>query len=54
MAVPWWVYLITLVMIGFGVVLHFLPVYLAKLEAQDKQRREQLKAEREKADGTMQ
>ena len=42
MSVPWWVYLMGVVMVGFGVVLHMLPSYLAKLEAQDKRRREEL------------
>lgn len=47
MSIPWWVYLMGVVMVGFGVAIHFLPVFLARLEAQDKKRREELKALRE-------
>jgi hypothetical protein len=42
-AIPWWVYLIGVVTVLFGVALHLLPSYLAKLEAQDKRRREELR-----------
>ncbi|MEJ2124799.1 MAG: hypothetical protein P8Y47_08305 [Alphaproteobacteria bacterium] len=48
MAVPWWVYLIIVVTIGFFVAIHFAPVFLARLEAQDKKRREEVMARRER------
>jgi hypothetical protein len=47
MAIPWWVYLIIIATIGFFVAIHFAPVFLARLEAQDKKRREEVKARRE-------
>ena len=40
MAIPWWVYLMGVVVVGFGVALHMLPGFLAKLEAEDRRRRE--------------
>jgi hypothetical protein len=40
MSIPWWVYLMGVVTVGFGVALHMLPGFLARLEAQDRQRRE--------------
>lgn len=53
MSVPWWVYLMGVVMVGFGVALHMLPSFLAKLEAEDKRRREarMVRAESESRDG---
>ena len=42
MAIPWWVYLIIVATIGFFVAIHFAPVFLARLEAQDKKRREEM------------
>jgi hypothetical protein len=50
MSIPWWVYLMGIVMVGFGVMIHFLPVFLARLEAQDKQRREAAIAKRQDAE----
>jgi hypothetical protein len=47
MAIPWWVYLMGLAMVGFGAAIHFAPVFLARLEAQDKKRREEAMARRE-------
>jgi hypothetical protein len=40
MSIPWWVYLIGVLMVGFGVAIHLAPVFLAKLEEQDRLRRE--------------
>jgi hypothetical protein len=48
--IPWWVYLITVVMVVFGAALHMLPSYLAKLDARDRQRREEARAARETED----
>jgi hypothetical protein len=47
MSVPWWVYLMGVVMVGFGVALHMLPSFLARLEAEDKRRREAIMARKE-------
>jgi hypothetical protein len=47
MEIPWWVYLMVLVVIAFAIGIHMLPGYLAKLEAQDKARREALKAKQD-------
>lgn len=52
MTIPWWVYLITVVMVLFGAALHMLPSFLAKLEAQDRQRREEAEAVRKKDEDT--
>ena len=41
MSIPWWVYLMGVVVIGFAGALHMLPSYLARLDAQNKKRREQ-------------
>jgi hypothetical protein len=51
MAIPWWVYLIIIATIGFFVAIHFAPVFLARLEAQDKMRREEVMARREQESG---
>lgn len=40
MSIPWWVYLIGVAIIGFAIVIHMLPSYLARLDAQNKKRRE--------------
>lgn len=44
MSIPWWVYLIGVLMVGFGVAIHFAPTFLAKLEEQDRLRREAAEA----------
>ena len=51
MSIPWWVYLVSLIMIVFGVAIHFAPSFLARLEAQDRLRREELMAIRENEEG---
>ncbi len=54
MAIPWWVYLMGVVVAGFGVALHMLPSFLARLEAQDRQRREAMMARAESSEGRVQ
>ena len=51
MSIPWWVYLMGVVVIGFFVALHMLPSFLARLEAQDKKRREEAMARSENENG---
>ena len=42
MQVPWWVYLISLPMVLFGVGLHFIPVLARRLAETDERRRQEL------------
>ncbi len=42
MSVPWWVYLISLPMVLFGVGLHFIPVLARRLAESDERRRQEL------------
>ncbi|MGO9173913.1 MAG: hypothetical protein ACLP7P_18390 [Rhodomicrobium sp.] len=46
MSIPWWVYLVSLPMLVFGVGLHFLPLLVSRLAAQDVRRAEALLAQR--------
>ncbi|MFZ0569488.1 MAG: hypothetical protein WCD20_06290 [Rhodomicrobium sp.] len=41
MPVPWWVYLVSLPMLLFGVGLHFIPVLAKRLALSDVRRREE-------------
>jgi hypothetical protein len=45
MSVPWWVYLISLPMLLFGVGLHFIPQLARKLAVGDERRRQELIAQ---------
>jgi hypothetical protein len=45
MLVPWWVYLISLPMLLFGVGLHFIPLLAKRLAESDARRREELIAQ---------
>ncbi|MGO8954032.1 MAG: hypothetical protein ACLP1W_00465 [Rhodomicrobium sp.] len=45
MSVPWWVYLISLPMLLFGIGLHFIPVLARRLAESDARRREELIAQ---------
>jgi hypothetical protein len=45
MSIPWWVYLVSLPMVLVGLGIHFLPVLVSKLAAQDARRREELIAQ---------
>lgn len=51
MSIPWWVYLMGAVIVGFGVALHMLPSFLAKLEEKDRQRREAAKKRADSGEG---
>ncbi len=42
MSVPWWVYLVSLPMLLFGIGLHFIPALARKLAESDAHRREEL------------
>lgn len=42
MSVPWWVYLISVPMLLFGVGLHFIPLLTRRLAESDARRREEL------------
>jgi hypothetical protein len=42
MSVPWWVYLISVPMLLFGVGLHFIPLLARRLAESDARRREEL------------
>ncbi len=46
MSIPWWVYLVSLPMVLFALGIHFLPVLVSKLAAQDARRQEELLAQR--------
>ena len=46
MSIPWWVYLVSLPMLLFGVGLHFLPLLVSRLAAIDARRSEELLAQR--------
>ena len=52
MMVPWWIYLISLPMVLFGLGIHFLPVLVSRLAAQDARRAEELLAQRVTEDST--
>ncbi len=45
MSVPWWVYLISLPMVLFGIGLHFIPVLARRLAESDERRRQELIAQ---------
>ncbi len=45
MSVPWWVYLISVPMLLFGVGLHFIPLLARRLAESDARRREELIAQ---------
>jgi hypothetical protein len=45
MSIPWWVYLISVPMLLFGVGLHFIPLLARRLAESDAQRREELIAQ---------
>lgn len=45
MSIPWWVYLISVPMLLFGMGLHFIPVLARRLAASDARRREELIAQ---------
>jgi hypothetical protein len=45
MSVPWWVYLISLPMVLFGVGLHFIPLLARRLAGTDERRRQELIAQ---------
>jgi hypothetical protein len=42
MSVPWWVYLISLPMVLFGLGLHFIPLLAKRLAEADERRRQEL------------
>jgi hypothetical protein len=46
MSIPWWVYLVSLPMVLFGLGIHFLPVLVSRLAAQDARRAQELQAQR--------
>ncbi len=46
MSIPWWVYLASLPMVLFGIGLHFLPVFVSRLAAQDARRAGEVLAQR--------
>jgi hypothetical protein len=50
MSIPWWVYLMGVVVIGFAGVLHMLPSYFARLEALDRKRREEVEQKKNEDD----
>jgi len=45
MSVPWWVYLISLPMVLFGLGIHFIPQLAKRLAAADERRRQELIAQ---------
>ncbi len=45
MSVPWWVYLISLPMVLFGIGLHFIPLLAKRLAESDALRRKELIAQ---------
>ncbi len=45
MLVPWWVYLVSLPMVLFGVGQHFIPLLAKRLAESDARRREELIAQ---------
>ncbi len=45
MSVPWWVYLISLPMVLFGLGLHFIPLLAKRLAEADERRRQELIAQ---------
>jgi len=42
MSVPWWVYLVSLPMVLFGLGIHFVPLLARRLAESDARRREEL------------
>ena len=45
MSVPWWVYLVSLPMVLFGLGIHFVPLLAKRLAESDARRREELIAQ---------
>jgi hypothetical protein len=45
MSVPWWVYLVSLPMLLFGVGIHFIPMLAKRLAEGDERRRQELIAQ---------
>jgi hypothetical protein len=45
MSVPWWVYLISLPVVLFGLGIHFIPLLAKRLAAADERRRQELIAQ---------
>ncbi len=45
MSIPWWIYLMSLPMVLFGIGIHFIPVLAKRLAENDARRREELIAQ---------
>jgi hypothetical protein len=45
MSVPWWVYLISLPVVLFGLGIHFIPLLAKRLAAADERRKQELIAQ---------